>query len=516
MPPSSSSQAAAVGASVLNKQFVTAAEVLPRKMVIIGTYDPAITTIVDEVPALVTSIEESADTYGDGFMIHRLVKAAMLGSQNSETWVVPQAEAGGAVASAGDITITGPATAAGTIYLYIAGDLVEISVASGDAQNDIAIAVAAAITADPDLPVTAVVNGGTLNQVDVTAKSKGPWGDSINMSLNWGFQEALPAGVAVVFTQLTGGSGVPTLDDALTGMGTGDAANERHFTDLVHGYLQDSTSLNALSTYNGAGNTATGCYAKTVARPLRSLVGDVAAGSSGLTNLQTLADGRKTDRTSGVIAVPGSPNHPAEVAAQALGIAQRLNANRAEETVIGQILQNVIPGALADQWTKSYASRDTAVQGGISPTKSLNGVVRAQNLLTFYRPATVPASSNGYKSQRNISIIQNMLFNLKSNFEQDRWLGCSIVDDVARVTNIVDRQKARDSEAVKDDLIALAKSFLSKAWVYEVDTYTIPNISVQIRTGTNGFDTILPVILSGELGIIDSVIEFDTAITVLL
>lgn len=515
MPLASSSRAAAVGASVYNVPFGTSAVVLSRKTLVIGTYDPAITTITDEVPAIVTSPEEAASIYGAGFMIHRLVAASMLGSSNGVTYVLPQAEAVAAAAAAGTITVTGPATESGTLSLYIAGDLVEVTITSGDVQNDIATAIAAAITADTDLPVTAVVNGVTLNQVDVTAKSKGLYGNFINISTNWGFQEKEPQGVSLAIVALSGGSGVPSMSDACDALGTGDDANEDHFTDIVHGYMQDSTSLNALSTYNGAGNEAVGLWAKTVARPFRSLVGDTATGASGLTNLQTLADARKTDRTNGVIAVPGSPDHPAEIAATALGVAARLNNNRAEESVIGQVLSGVIPGAKADRWTSSYDSRDVAVKGGISPSKIKGGAVYLQNLLTFFRPASIPAASNAYASQRNISILQNALYNVKVNFESTKWQGCSIVEDVAQVANVVDRQKARDTGSVLDDLLSLSYQFRDNAWVYEVDDYTIPNISVQIRAGNNGFDIVLPLILSGELGIIDTQIQVDTAITVL-
>ena len=514
MPLSASSQAAGVGASVTNTQFAAAAEVLARKNLVIGTYDPAITTIADDVAALVTSPEDAGATYGWGFMLHRLVAASMEGSGGGETWVIPQAEAAGAQAS-GTITFSGAPTANGTVYLYIAGVLVQVAVTSGDSLTAIALATVAAITAIKELPVTATAAVGV---VTVTSKSEGLYGNFISMTFDWGFGEVAkePPGLSAAVVDMSGGTLVPTLRDALDGLGTGDDANEDHFTDVIHGYMQDATSLDAMSNYNGAGNTDVGLYSKTVARPFRSLVGDTVAGSGGLSALVTLADGRKTDRTNGVLAAPGSPNHPAEVAALALGLLSKLNNNRAEEHALGQILPGVITGAVADRWTKDYDDRDTAVQGGIATTKASGGALLVQNLVSFYRPDNVPATSNGYKSMRNISIIQNMLYNVKLNFEQDKWLGVSLVADVAKVTNIVDRQKAKDDEAVKDDLILLAKSFEGKAWVFEIDTFTLPNIQVQIRAGTNGFDTILPVILSGEVGIIDTNIQFDTSITVLL
>jgi phage tail sheath gpL-like len=514
MPLSSTSVAPAVGASVTNVQFAAAAEVLPRKNLIIGTYDPAITTLTNNVPMFVTSAEEVGSIAGRGFMAHRLAVQNFLGSGGGETWFIPQAEAGGAAQATGSITISSAATASGTLSLYIAGISVPVPVTSGDSETVIAAAIVTAITANADLPVTAT---SAVGVVTVTAKSAGPWGDDISFTFNWGFQEAFPADVAVIVVNMSGGTGIPTIADALNNLGTGDAANEQHFTDMVHGYGQDSTTLDAVLTYVGAGNTAVGLWSKTVARPFRSLIGDTTAGSGGLSSLISLADGRKTDRATGIIAAPGSPNHPAEIAALAAGIASKLNNNRAQEHALGQILPGIIPGSkTGDRWTDSYDNKDTANKNGIGTTAASGGALVIQLMLTFYRPDTVPSTTNSYRSYRNISILQNQLDSVKTNFEQDKWLGVSLVESVANVSNIIDRQKARDVEAVKDDLVALVQSWLKKSWIFEAETFAIPNIQVQIRAGTNGFDAIVPVILSGEIGILDTNIEHDVSIAVLL
>ena len=49
------SRAFAVGAGVKNVVFQPGADILPRKVGIIGTYDPTKTLVVDEVPVLITS-----------------------------------------------------------------------------------------------------------------------------------------------------------------------------------------------------------------------------------------------------------------------------------------------------------------------------------------------------------------------------------------------------------------------------------------------------------------------------
>jgi hypothetical protein len=140
--------------------------------------------------------------------------------------------------------------------------------------------------------------------------------------------------------------------------------------------------------------------------------------------------------------------------------------------------------------------------------------------LTFYHPDNVPLSSNGYRSQRNISITQNILFNEKLTFSQEKWKSISIVEDVQKVTNSTDKQKVRDRNAVLGECIALATSFEGHAWIFTA-AFTIEKLQsepdrIQIRAGGTGFDILLPVVYSGEGGIIDVVTEFDTSLSVLL
>ena len=516
------SLANAVGAAVRNTQFVPQAEVLQRRLGIVATYDPAILTVIDEVPVLVLSAEDAGAKFGFGFMAYRLAREAFKGSQNIPTYIIPQAEAGGAVVADGSTDFTVTTVVAGTIYLYIAGDRIAVDIpaeiaAVATTADDIATLIVAAIAAgDSGLPVTTAVDGITTSQVNYTAKSKGPYGNDITIEFNLGAGEELPGGVSVVTVDMASGAGVPTMADALNnGLGTGDIANELGITDFTHGYGQDATTLSAISAYVGEGNTFTGLYAKTVARPFRALTGDTDAGSGALTALIVITDARKTDRANGILAVPGSASHPSEIAAQAIGHLARINNRLAEQSYTDTVLAGVWPGAQADQWTADYDDRDLAVKSGISPSHIKNGAVVLQNMVTFYRPDSVPVSSNGYRSMRNISITQNVLNAVRLNFEQEKWQGISIVSDVNRVGNATSKTKARDTSSVLDDLVALALSFEDRAWIFS-SAFTIAALqdagAVTIRAGGTGFDSLLKLIYSGEGGILDNIVEFDTSI----
>jgi phage tail sheath gpL-like len=512
-----SSIAAAVGVGAKNVQFAPEAQTLPRKIVIIGTYDETTKTeIIENTLYLVTSPEDVGDRFGFGFMLYRLAKWLYLGAGGIETWVIPQKEAATPGFAQGSITVTATSASAGTYYLYVVGEVVPVSVADGDDGAAIAVKINAAINADNTLPITSTV---ATNVVTVDANSAGLFGNFINLSDSWGFGEEIPSGItSIVYVQPTGGTGIPDVQDALDAMGLDDDQNEKYFTELLHGYMQDTTTLDNIHAWNGAGNDFVGNYSKLVARMLRSLGGDTVAGSGGLNSLISLGDGRKQDRTQGIMAAPGSPNHPQEIAAQALGIEARINNTRAAEHYVGKPLVNVIPGDPADRWTSSYTSRDTALKAGISSTKYEGGSLVLTDIATFYHPDSVPVTSNGYALQVNIAKIENITNSVKTNFQQEKWQGIFIVDDVTKVTNTVDNQKARDKQAVQNDIIALARQWESHGWIHTAQ-FTIDRITtggyVQIRAGNTGFDITIPILLSGAGRVYNSVVEFDTSIAVL-
>ncbi len=141
-----------------------------------------------------------------------------------------------------------------------------------------------------------------------------------------------------------------------------------------------------------------------------------------------------------------------------------------------------------------------------------------QNVITYYRPASVPVDSNAYREMVNISKIQNMLHTQRQVFEQEKWQGISVVTDVTKVTSTVDKAKARDIDSVKDDLTRLYRAWEAKAWIAEA-AFSIDALketgSVTVRTAADGFDMTSKAVLSGVANIYDAAIEVDTSFAVL-
>lgn len=519
--PTSLAAAKAIG--IENIRFAPIAETLPRKILIIGKYDRDLTDEIEKwVPRRISSPEEAGGLYGFGTEIYRLAKWVFSGSNGVETWVSPDPDWVYLDTTPdeawGSISVTATGVLAGTLHLYIAGEYVPVAVNNDDTGEDIENAIVAAINADKTLPVIGSTTIPSSGQANTRSRNRSTYGNYTKITFNEDYGQEFPIGVSVVVVQPTGGTGPLLIEKTLEKLGLNDEQNENYFTDLVHSDANLTTALDEISDWNGVGNLFVGNYGQLIQRPLRCLVGDTTAGSTGFNDLISLGDSRKLDRTNGVIAVPGSPNHPSEIAALALGIAARINNQNAAEGFSDEILPGIWPGAPDDRWTSSYNSRDLAVKAGISPTvKGKGGTVKLQNLVTFYHPDNVPQDSNGYRSMRAISVLQNISNSVRETFALEKWQRISIVENVENVTSLTARQKVKDKRAVEAEIVALAEAWEANSWIYSA-SFTINRIKtgnyVEIRPGGTGFNVTIPVILSGEMWILDSLIQFDTALTV--
>lgn len=513
-----SSLASGVGLSVNNTPFTSAALNVPRKILAIGSVLAANEgNFTENVPEIVTNVAYHANKAGRGSAAAKLLEWIREGGFDGELWLAPTFEDSW-TQSAGSQVFAGTCTAAGTLHMYVGGrKIYNINIEIDDDGENVQEKVVLAVTADPDLPFTAVENGSTPEQVDLTAKSGGPWGD-FHIDFNLGFGEELPEGITLgTTTHMTSGAGLATLQDVLDELGLDDDQNEDYFTAIVHMNGQDTTSLNALSTWNGIGNTATGNWGKLVHKPVRSMVGDNAAGSAGLSDLITLGGNRiETDRTSGCIAVPGSPNCPEEIAAKTVAVMEQISSLRPHQGYVNEVLPNVWPGNVADRWTSSYDSRDTAIKAGITPTVVKGGSVKLCNVISFYHSVTIPVSSNGYREMVDIAKLQNMLYSFAGEFESASWSGFAIVEDISMVTSAIDRQTVKTVENVRSTCNKIADSFAQKAWLYN-SSFTKEKLKesgyISIRGTSDGFNIVFPCILSGKGNIIDLQIAFDTNVS---
>jgi len=175
-------------------------------------------TVAADVATRVNTGEQAEEFFGRGSMLAEQIKAIKNAEQFIETYAIALDEAAAGATAAGTVTATGNATGTGTLAIYIAGKRILVAVTSGDTQDQIATAIAAAITADTTLPVTAVVNGVTTNQVDLTCRWKGETGNDIDLRMNY-YDEKTPKGVVMTFGVMAGGTTNPDITATMAAIG---------------------------------------------------------------------------------------------------------------------------------------------------------------------------------------------------------------------------------------------------------------------------------------------------------
>lgn len=358
---------------ISSENAVQGAVVQPYKLLFIGQR-LATGTVNANVPTRVTSAAQARQYFGAGSMLAHMIEASMKVNTFTETWAVAVDDDAAAQAATGTIAFTGPATAGGTLFLYIGGRRLTIGVNAADADTAIATAVAAAINASADLPVTATASTA---DVTLTAKNKGQAGNHIDVRFNYNTGEAFPAGVNATVTAMAGGTSNPDLADALAALG------DVQYNVIGFPYT-DAVSLTAIET-------------ELADRwgPMRQIEGFAcAADRSNHSGLGVLGDSRNSPHVS-IMGAYGVPNSPWEVAASVAGtVAYYGNIDPARQFKTLP-LTGILPPALQDRFTME--ERNILLYDGISTfTVDAGGVVRIERLITTYKVNAAGADDPSY------------------------------------------------------------------------------------------------------------------------
>lgn len=176
-------------------------------------------TATANVPVRITNAAQARTLFGAGSMLQHMAQAWFAQQSFTELWVIPMIDNASGVKASGKISITGPATKAGTLNVYLGGKKVEVAVDVADTAVEVAAALVAAIAADAELPCTAAVNGTSAFEVDLSFNHKGLIGNYMDIRLNYYFGEVTPTGLAVTITPMASGTSNPVLSAAVAAMG---------------------------------------------------------------------------------------------------------------------------------------------------------------------------------------------------------------------------------------------------------------------------------------------------------
>lgn len=198
-----------------SSRATTGPQAQPQRALIIGQ-KLAAGVAVANTPIRITQADQAIQQFGRGSMLAAMCAAFLLNNPTVEMSALPMTDNAEGVAATKTITITGPATGAGTLSLLIAGQKVEVAVADEDTATEVATAIAARVTALLDLPVTAASAAGVAT---LTARHKGVAGNDIDVRVNYRAGEVTPAGLTVAVAAGTAGTGNPDVTAAFTAIG---------------------------------------------------------------------------------------------------------------------------------------------------------------------------------------------------------------------------------------------------------------------------------------------------------
>lgn len=317
-------------------------------------------------PIDVFSDAEAATYFGQGSIAHLMVRAALKANPYLALTVIALDDAGAGVAAAGSINFGGPATSAGAVTLQVGNQSVVIAAAANDSAATLATNLVAQIGKQPDLPLSAAVDGVTNTKVNLTAKNKGTLGNGIPLAFS-----TTAGGVTGTITAMAGGATDPDINTALS------AVYSAGHNVLASPYI-DQTSLNALRD-----------HLDSVSGPLEQRGARGAVGFTGtLSQSTTLALGDNGGRMTGAL-VPATPSLSYEVgAAYGAVIASEEDPARPLNTLQ---LKGIAPSPLAKRLSRT--EQENALYNGVTPTEvGPGGVVQIVRAISMYtvNPAGVP------------------------------------------------------------------------------------------------------------------------------
>ncbi len=341
----------------------------------------------------ITSVAQARLAAGAGSMLAHMFELWFKANPLTEVFMMPLTDDGAGVAATSTLTFAGTATAAGTISLYVAGRPIRVGVSLGDTAAAIATALAAAINANSDYPVTAAAVGAV---VTLTYKHKGTAGNGVDVRLNYyNDAELLPVGITCAVVGMANGATDPSLVAAISNLG------ETQFDVIGHPYTgaQSLTALeNELADRWG---------------PIRQNDGRaITFKSETLNNLATLG-GTRNSPHSLIFGGEKFPSAPYEIAASLAGVtAYYLNIDPARPLQTLP-LPGILPPADGDRFL--MAENNTLLFSGIATLfVDDGGVVRIQRAITTYRKSPLGADDPSYLDITTLATLSYLRYDFRT------------------------------------------------------------------------------------------------------
>ncbi|PCJ68203.1 MAG: phage tail protein [Rhodobiaceae bacterium] len=379
-----------------------------QKALIVGQLLPSATQAAD-TPVFITSEADAKEKFAPGSQLASIVELFRKNNSFTEMWALGLEDDGSAVAATGAVTITGTATADGTLNVYIGGQRVRVGVTTGDTATIVGAALetaigvneAAAITLGSGVPVTAENTAGV---VAITARNAGALGNDIDLRANYGgvlAGEFTPDGLTVGTTGMADGVTNPDLTGAIAGIG------DEPFDFILQPY-SDTASLDAWAAEM---NDTVGRWSWS-----RQVFGHVfTVSQNSVANLQTLGSGRNDPHMS-VVGFHGSPTPSWEVLGAVGGQATTALINDPSRPLQTLQLLGVRLPDVTDRFT--ITERNTLLQSGIATLRYATEGVQIEAMTTTYQTNSFGSEDISYLYANVPFQLAYILRTLKGRIEQ--------------------------------------------------------------------------------------------------
>jgi phage tail sheath gpL-like len=464
-----------------NSQAVSGPQLIPYRRLLIGQKLSAGTATANQL-VRVTSIPEGKTLAGAGSQLAGMIEAALTQDAFTELWILPVADNGAGVQATGSIAITGSATASGTLNLLIAGREVEVAVTSGDSATAIGDAIEAAITADTDLPVTAVNTTGT---VAITARHKGECGNEITLMVNFYDGEETPAGVGVAITDMASGATNPDLSTAIAAIG------DEWFHIWAIGWT-DTATLTDIET-------------ELADRfgPLRELEGHAfAAANDTLSNLGTLGNARNSPHLT-IVESADNPMPAYEKAAETASIAAYYAQIDPARPIQNLPYRWCIAPKMANRFT--MAERNILLYDGIATTKvDAGGTMQVERLITTYKENSAGASDTSYLDVETLLTLMFIRHDWR-DYVKRKYPRHKLASDGTRYGP---GQAIVTPSLMKAEYVSKAREWEEIGLVENIDAMKENLVSERNASDPNRLDMLLPPDLVNALRVVANKIAF--------
>lgn len=432
----------------------------------------------------ITSEAQARTLFGAGSHLHMMIRKWLQNQKVISLKAIAIDDLGAGVAATGDITITGPATGDGILYVWLGGQRIQVSVANGDSVTDIGDALVAAMAANPLTPFTGVNTAGV---VALTAKNKGTLGNDIDIRFNYADGEEFPSGVgASVTAALSGGTGDPDIDEIIA------ALPEDQFDIIVNPWT-DTTNLGKLET-------------ELLDRwgPIRQNDGVAfSAKLDSVGNLTTFGDARNSKHVSMLGPASGAPNMAHEWAAAyaaQVGLAGQADPARPFQT-LG--LVSILAPAESERF--SLTERNTLLFDGISAAQVAAGdVVRIDRAITMYQENDASADDDTFLDVNTLLTLSFIRYSFR-NTMLIKYPRHKLADDGTRFGP---GQPVMTPSVGRAQAIELFKDWELLGLVENAEQFANDLIVERNSGDPNRLDFLLPPDLINQLRFIGAKVEF--------